>query len=1049
MTPITSTPMASRLRYTALLAVAALLAACDTTRTSLAGPDRDPPVISITIPTTALDSVDVGQPLDVRVSAADNLSLKQIVVVVNGIVKLDTIFTSATPKFDQTLAVPLSGTLSGTVLQIQAFAIDGAGNVAPSAIRSVTAYDPSAPGVSVIAPTGSPNYRARDPITITISASDSSGVGLIGYQIVQIGQTGIVNVWQADSAALSTSPTTISRTWGTTVNDSIPPGTYELRGFARDLTGNGAVSRVSVSISIQDAIGPGLDFLSPPADSNITLGSSLRAVVHITDNVGLARLSIVGISTVGDPNLGVVDTTVRYDTVFAPVNVGGQPRSFPAAVRDTIVTRLMVPRSASDSVTGPLYLIARVTDVAGNDSVVVRRVQVVSGPQVQIIRPGFGAVASPSRSIVVELRAVDRDGVRTLGYNVTGSVTATRTAPTPASPPDTLYFVDTLLVPAGTAAPSTFTITPFATDNLGQPGSGASVVVSVQSLATDTQGPLVYQTIRTRVEADDSVSIRAIDPSGIDRIGFIMTRESDGSFIKRDSVIVGGSFTDVVQNIALNIPAPFVGQKVVITSFAYDSRGNVGYSLPSGGTIPQGTASLARPDTTLVVYGRTFSLPSGGLAGDIAVDTLRQRAYVSNMTFDRLEAWEGSTQIFNSRKVPVGSDPWGMFVDNSGDTLLVANSGGTNISRVFIGSGSFTGVAEVPTRRIKTTNTFVADIESSLDEAGIARIKITIVDYSDRPQFIAQSITSDIYYSTKPTPSAPDGTLRRYAYNGLPQPETQQIWEYAAGGRVGHVVLFNADSIFLQTGLNNSVTDSIFICDRPFGSSGSGNCAGSNDPVVAVNALRSLGADVVAISGLDVRTLGLADTTFVAAGGDRRFIAFGEGATPGAGRVMTVQDPGTRFSPGITVRDLVNNASEEIYGLAVNLNSSNAAAHGQESYFFELAPPYDLRLQGKVNTFDTGAGIAFHPDNNGGYSSLNDPTRTAFVASANGTIEIVDSFHYTNRGTLPVRANLYGPIRVTHRFPSDNPAVVLKVFGLTAEGLIVIDIRASDILNLP
>jgi hypothetical protein len=79
---------------------------------------------------------------------------------------------------------------------------------------------------------------------------------------------------------------------------------------------------------------------------------------------------------------------------------------------------------------------------------------------------------------------------------------------------------------------------------------------------------------------------------------------------------------------------------------------------------------------------------------------------------------------------------------------------------------------------------------------------------------------------------------------------------------------------------------------------------------------------------------------------------------------------------------------------------------------------------------------------------LDDPTRVVFVASADGTIDILDSFHYTSRGKLPVRANLYGPIRVTNRFAGDDPAVVLKLFGLTTEGLIVIDIRTADIKPL-
>ena len=108
--------------------------------------------------------------------------------------------------------------------------------------------------------------------------------------------------------------------------------------------------------------------------------------------------------------------------------------------------------------------------------------------------------------------------------------------------------------------------------------------------------------------------------------------------------------------------------------------------------------------------------------------------------------------------------------------------------------------------------------------------------------------------------------------------------------------------------------------------------------------------------------------------------------------------------------------------------------------------PFHLRLQGKYNTFDTGAGIAYHPNNIGDGSAPD--ARVAFVASADGTIDIVDSFHYTGRGKLPVRANLYGPIRVTNRFPGDDPAVILKLFGMTTEGLIVIDIRAADIKPL-
>jgi hypothetical protein len=163
---------------------------------------------------------------------------------------------------------------------------------------------------------------------------------------------------------------------------------------------------------------------------------------------------------------------------------------------------------------------------------------------------------------------------------------------------------------------------------------------------------------------------------------------------------------------------------------------------------------------------------------------------------------------------------------------------------------------------------------------------------------------------------------------------------------------------------------------------------------------------------------------------------------------MMASDPGDFFSPGTSVVDLTNNASERVFGLAINSNSLGLAAHGAESYFADIETPFHLRLQGKYNTFDTGAGVAYHPQNTGDTPALDDPTRVVFVASADGTIDIVDSFHYTSRGKLPVRANLYGPIRVTPAFSTDDPAVVLKLFGLTTEGLIVIDIRASDIKPL-
>ena len=1024
-------------------------AACETRTLTEGGIDDANPVITLSTPGQDPDSIDVSAPLQVLVSGGDNLSLLEVAVAVSTggppVITYDTTFTSATPVFSQTITVPLTNAVAGQQITLTALARDGANNFSSDELI-ITVYDPTAPTVRITAPANGTILRAGAPISVGVAAEDLAGVSIIGYELFQQTATGQVTVFQSVTHTFLSAVNPASRTFPGTVPDTLLPGTYLLRGTATDLTGNPAVSS-PITIQVQDGVKPGMDLISPPQDSSITLGSDIIAEAHLTDNVGVARFSIVGIATRGDPDLGVVDTIIRFPMVFAPVNIGNAAQSFRAGLRDTTIRRLLVPTNRADTVTEAVYLVARVTDIAGNDSVIIRRIQLVSGPSIRILRPGNGSIAAPGKSLVVEVRAADKDGVRSIGYRVTSATwNLVRTGPSPASPPDTLTFVDTITVPTTFPPSSSFTLTPFGTDNVGQPGAGPSVVVTVLAPGADIAGPLVYQTLSTRLEADDSVQVRAIDPSGIAEAGYIMRAEATGVEIARISVPVSTAYTDAQVTLPLSVPAAYVGQKIVITSFARDASGNIGYSVPTSNSSPQTDSTLAKPDTGLVVYGRTFSLPRGGLAADLAVDTVRGVAFLSNLTFDRVEMWQGSTSSFAARTVAVGSDPWGMVIDNSRDTLLVANSGGTNISRVFIGTSDITQIAEVASRRIKTPNSLVFDVTIAISN-GVPRYNVIVTDYSDRPQYIAQSVTNEIYFSTKPTSEASQGTIRHYDPN-YPSPDVRMVWQYGSRRGQDNVAVINADSVFVIVAPMQTQPDLIVICDHPYGSTAASQCFQSADLTTALNAVQSYGSDVVGVSNLVVESLGLTDTTFVAAGGDRRWIAFGEGNSAGAGRIMMAADPGDFFSPGTSVRDLTNNAAEKVYGLAINSNSSSIASHGLESYFSDIEVPFHLRLQGKFNTFDTGAGIAYHPDNTGDTPGLDDPSRVVFVASADGTIDIVDSFHYTGRGKLPVRANLYGPIRVTKPFPGDDPAVILKLFGLTTEGLIVIDIRAADIKPL-
>jgi hypothetical protein len=108
-----------------------------------------------------------------------------------------------------------------------------------------------------------------------------------------------------------------------------------------------------------------------------------------------------------------------------------------------------------------------------------------------------------------------------------------------------------------------------------------------------------------------------------------------------------------------------------------------------------------------------------------------------------------------------------------------------------------------------------------------------------------------------------------------------------------------------------------------------------------------------------------------------------------------------------------------------------------------VSDPFHLRLQGKYDSFDDGAGIAFHPGANGVLTPQDQ--RLAFVGSASGNVEVVDIAYYIRRARLQLKNTIYGPLRVSLPMPGDPGDVILKVFAISQQGLVVIDLTANDI----
>jgi len=272
--------------------------------------------------------------------------------------------------------------------------------------------------------------------------------------------------------------------------------------------------------------------------------------------------------------------------------------------------------------------------------------------------------------------------------------------------------------------------------------------------------------------------------------------------------------------------------------------------------------------------------------------------------------------------------------------------------------------------------------------------------------------------------------------------------EYVTGGSEQIYALFNVDSIAIGASLpSSSASDTLFVWDHPYGQSTGVIAVSDTIPLNSISQAIAGGSDAEAVLRLDINSLALTDTTFAAASGNRQWVAFGEGNKPGAGRVLMVADSvgpvPNFFSPLVTITDLTDNAAERVFGLALDLNGITVASHGSQSFFSSVSDPFHLRLQGKYDSFDNGAGIAFHPGARGTLTAASQ--RLAFVGAASGQIEIVDVAYYISRGKLQLKNPIYGPLRATGPMPGDDASVVMKLFAVGPQGLIVIDLTANDI----
>jgi hypothetical protein len=798
-----------------------------------------------------------------------------------------------------------------------------------------------------------------------------------------------------------------------------------VRGLHRGLAKVAVAASICLAVAAcndSTSIDPQRDRV-PPTVSLTANGGQVDTVISFTttakDNLGLKTIHVQAIGAVG----------FVYDTVFT------------SAVTDiqlpfTLFSSRSVPPGT------PVIVTATAVDGAGNSSG-VDTLRLATGnvppPEVKIISPFSGSSAVVGKSILVTVMGKTAIKVLSLGLNTTGPVVRADSVLFASPLADSITMQDTIAIPVN-ATPGTLTITPFLRDSLGQRATGTSITITVQTAAQINSVPVVNQYCLQsqgfdnqcghgkRVEVTDTVHVEADDPSGISELGYEVRSTPGGPIDDSQTFVSNGQLTFQPHTFNMKLPYTTFPTTAYIQVFARNSNGVRAYAKLSSG--------LDRIDTVQVVAGVTRLLPFGGQVADAVYHPGKDRLYLTNIAKNQVEVFNLADSSFKA-PVVVGSRPWGITAwprdraGTKGDTLLVANSGGTQISYVDLDAGISGSGKEV--FRYFLPNILVATVTTSTSATSGLPIRVrSVYDFSDRPQFLGATCydalsrqntvtctNTVLTYSTTPTPgqSGPFSGL-----NGSLRWEDLTKGVTAAGKRDSTTSHFFFEQAIGQAG---SRGDSLEIIRYDANGVDQATLVPFIDPV-------TLAATVVRINDLAFR-----DTTFVRSSGNFQRSVFGEGGSVINSRAMMFdvnRGPDSTFwwidrgvSPPQDVADFIANASARMFGVAINFDGGLAAIRADSTYVLNPA----LRLMGIFATTNTNAGLDFHPQNTGNFSfPLN--TRLAFAASSEPLIEIYDTNCYLRVGTIPIKDPIIGPITAALR-----PSGELVLVGATARGVVI------------
>jgi DNA-binding beta-propeller fold protein YncE len=299
-----------------------------------------------------------------------------------------------------------------------------------------------------------------------------------------------------------------------------------------------------------------------------------------------------------------------------------------------------------------------------------------------------------------------------------------------------------------------------------------------------------------------------------------------------------------------------------------------GTNLYSGGATNSGTAlavNISSPDAinippTIRVYmnyrqpdqrGVIFPIETVPTAAeglqDILVDETRDRVYVLNSGYNRIEVFDRKKQKFGS-SIEVGQLPHKMTMGGDGSTLYVANTGGESVSIVNLDLGKTTGSVAFPAipRSGASAPVTPQAIEYALFGPQVvmssgSQWKVVGTDATVRPASTVAPVTFNTATAVKMA-GTPDGrSIITLAGNG-----TVYVYDGVADAYVGSVRPYTATTITGYYGPLSAAPDgSYFLMNGFVLNSSLSTIGGSESPSSTTTLPAASKRNVAAVAALD------------------------------------------------------------------------------------------------------------------------------------------------------------------------------------------------------